>query len=141
MSSNQLQHPKVVSQAEWLTARRELLAKEKELTRQRDAVSAQRRELPWVQVEKDYVFDGPIGKQSLVDLFGDKSQLIVYHLMFGSDWKEACPSCSFFMDHVDGALVHLAQRDVAFAAVAQDGSLLVSDDGSNSLWRISYTGN
>ena len=118
MSKNQV-HPKIVSQAEWLAARKELLAKEKELTRQRDAVSARRRELPWVKVEKNYVFDGPNGKQSLADLFGDKNQLIVYHLMFGPEWKEACPSCSFIMDHTDGALVHLAQRDVAFAAISR----------------------
>jgi predicted dithiol-disulfide oxidoreductase (DUF899 family) len=118
MSKNQV-HPKIVSQTEWLAARKELLAKEKELTRQRDVISAQRRELRWVKVEKNYVFDGPNGKQSLADLFGDKNQLIVYHLMFGPEWKEACPSCSFIMDHTDGALVHLAQRDVAFAAISR----------------------
>src|SRR5579862_9763853 len=117
--SNQMQHPRVVSEAEWLTARKELLAKEKELTRQRDAVSAQRRELPWVKVEKNYVFDGPNGKQSLADLFGDKSQLIVYHFMFGPEWEEGCPSCSLNMDHTDATLVHLGQRDVAFTAISR----------------------
>ena len=113
------QHPRVVSQAEWLAARKELLQKEKELTHLKDAVSAERRELPWVKVEKNYVFDGPHGKVSLADLFDGKSQLIIYHFMFGPDWQEGCPSCSFNMDHTDGTLPHLAQRDVAFAAISR----------------------
>ena len=119
MSKNTVEHPKVVSEAEWLAARKELLSKEKELTRLRDQVSQQRRELPWVRVEKDYTFEGPNGKVKLADLFGGKSQLIVYHLMFGPDWQEGCPSCSFNMDHTDPALVHLGQRDVAFAAISR----------------------
>jgi predicted dithiol-disulfide oxidoreductase (DUF899 family) len=109
----------VVSQAEWLAARKELLRKEKELTRLRDEVSRQRRELPWVRLEKDYRFDGPNGKEKLADLFAGKSQLVVYHFMFGPDWQEGCPSCSFNMDHTDGALVHLAQRDVMFVAISR----------------------
>jgi predicted dithiol-disulfide oxidoreductase (DUF899 family) len=113
------QHPKVVSQTEWLAARKELLQKEKELTHLKDAVSAARRKLPWVKVEKNYVFDGPHGKVSLADLFDGKSQLIIYHFMFGPDWQEGCPSCSFNMDHTDGALPHLAQRDVSFAAISR----------------------
>jgi len=113
------QHPKVVSQAEWLAARKELLKKEKELTRQKDAISAERRQLPWVKVEKNYVFDGPNGKVTLVDLFDGKSQLVIYHFMFGPDWEEGCPSCSFNMDHTDGALPHLGQRDVSFAAISR----------------------
>jgi len=113
------QHPKVVSQTEWLAARKELLQKEKELTHLKDAVSAARRKLPWVKVEKNYVFDGPHGKVSLADLFAGKSQLIIYHFMFGPDWQEGCPSCSFNMDHTDGALPHLAQRDVSFAAISR----------------------
>jgi predicted dithiol-disulfide oxidoreductase (DUF899 family) len=119
MSKNTVEHPKVVSEAEWLAARKELLSKEKELTRLRDQVSQQRRELPWVRVEKDYTFEGPNGKVKLADLFGGKSQLIVYHFMFGPDWQEGCPSCSFNMDHTDPALVHLGQRDVAFAAISR----------------------
>src|SRR6266481_7470621 len=111
--------PRIVSQAEWLAARKELLRKEKEFTRLRDQLSRERRELPWEKVEKKYVFDGPGGKESLGDLFGGKSQLIIYHFMFGPEWKEGCPSCSFNMDHTDGALVHLAQRDVSFAAVSR----------------------
>ena len=108
-----------MSREEWLAARKELLAKEKRVTRERDALAAERRRLPWVKVEKNYVFDGPNGKVTLADLFDGKSQLIIYHLMFGPDWQEACPSCSFNMDHTDGALVHLAQRDVSFAAISR----------------------
>ena len=118
MSMTNTKRPRVVSEAEWLAARKELLAKEKALTRQRDAISAERRELPWVKVEKNYVFDGPDGKETLADLFRNKSQLVIYHFMFGPDWNEGCPSCSYNMDHIGGALVHLAQRDVAFTAVS-----------------------
>jgi predicted dithiol-disulfide oxidoreductase (DUF899 family) len=100
-------------------ARKKLLAKEKQLTRQRDAIAVERRQLPWVKVEKNYVFDSPSGKKTLADLFDGRSQLIVYHFMFGPEWQEGCPSCSFNMDHTDGALVHLAQRDVSFAAVSR----------------------
>lgn len=110
---------KVVSQADWLAARKELLRKEKEFTRLRDQLSRQRRELPWETVEKRYVFDSPKGKQSLSDLFGGKSQLIVYHFMSGPGWKEGCPSCSLLADTFDGAAVHLAQRDVNFVAVSR----------------------
>jgi predicted dithiol-disulfide oxidoreductase (DUF899 family) len=110
---------KVVSQQEWVEARKELLAAEKELTHLRDAIAAKRRELPWVKVEKNYIFDGPHGKLSLADLFQNRSQLIIYHFMFGPDWQEGCPSCSFGMDHTDGALPHLAQRDISFAAVSR----------------------
>jgi predicted dithiol-disulfide oxidoreductase (DUF899 family) len=119
MSSSTIENPKVVSREEWLAARKNLLAKEKQLTHERDALAEERRQLPWVRVEKNYVFDGPNGKVTLADLFAGKSQLIIYHLMFGPDWQEACPSCSFNMDHTDRALVHLAQRDVSFAAVSR----------------------
>lgn len=119
MSTHTIENPRIVSRDEWLAARKKLLAKEKQLTRQRDAVAAERRELPWVRVEKNYVFDSPSGKKTLAELFDGRSQLIVYHFMFGPDWKEGCPSCSFNMDHTDGALVHLAQRDVSFAAVSR----------------------
>jgi predicted dithiol-disulfide oxidoreductase (DUF899 family) len=109
---------KVVSREEWTKARKELLAKEKKNTRERDALAAERRALPWVKVEKNYVFDSPGGKKTLAELFDGRSQLIIYHFMFGPDWKEGCPSCSFLMDHTDPTLVHLAQRDVSFAAVS-----------------------
>ena len=110
---------KVVSRTEWIEARKDLLAKEKDFTRQRDAISAERRKLPWVKVEKEYVFDTPGGKKPLADLFGGKSQLIIYHFMFGPGWEEGCPSCSLLADHFDGSLVHLAHRDVNFLVVSR----------------------
>src|SRR5215831_14524387 len=109
----------VVSREEWLEARKAHLAKEKEFTRRRDELSRQRRELPWVKVEKNYVFDSPRGRETLADLFDGRSQLIVYHFMFGPDWQQGCPSCSFLADHIDGAGVHLAHRDVTLLAVSR----------------------
>ena len=103
---------KIVSNEEWLGARKDLLAKEKELTRLRDEISRMRRELPWERVEKEYVFDGPDGNESLGDLFDGRSQLIVYHFMFGPDWPEGCKSCSFLADHYDPSIIHLKQREV-----------------------------
>jgi predicted dithiol-disulfide oxidoreductase (DUF899 family) len=119
MSTNTIENPKIVSREEWLVARKKLLAKEKQLTHDRDAIAAERRQLPWVKVEKNYVFDSPSGKKTLAELFDGKNQLIIYHFMFGPDWKEGCPSCSLNMDHTDGALMHLAQRDVSFAAISR----------------------
>jgi len=109
----------VVSHPEWLAARKELLKKEKEFSRLRDELSRQRREMPWERVEKQYVFDGTNGKQTLADLFGGRSQLVVYHFMFGPGWKEGCPSCSFLADTFDGAVPHLAARDTAFAVISR----------------------
>ena len=114
-----MQAHKIVSRDEWLVARKAHLAEEKAFTRARDALSRKRRELPWVKVDKAYAFDGPNGKETLADLFGDKSQLIVYHFMLGPDWEEGCPSCSLLADHFDGAATHLAQRDVAFVVVSR----------------------
>jgi predicted dithiol-disulfide oxidoreductase (DUF899 family) len=94
-----MQPHKIVSEKEWLAARKDLLAKEKEFTQARDALSAGRRALPWVKVEKPYIFDTPQGKKSLAELFGGKSQLIVYHFMLGPGWEEGCPSCSYLADH------------------------------------------
>jgi predicted dithiol-disulfide oxidoreductase (DUF899 family) len=119
MATSTIENPTIVPREEWLIARKNLLAKEKRLTRERDALAVERRQLPWVKVDKNYVFDSPDGNKTLADLFDGKSQLIVYHFMFGPEWNEGCPSCSFNMDHTDGALVHLAQRDVAFAAVSR----------------------
>jgi len=113
-----MQHA-IVSQDDWLKARKQLLAKEKEFTRARDQLSAARRALPWVKVDKNYVFDSPGGKESLSDLFGGKSQLIIYHFMLGPGWVQGCPSCSFLADHFDGALIHLAQRDATLAVVSR----------------------
>ncbi len=114
-----MQPPKIVSEEEWLAARKALLAKEKAFTRERDALSAERRALPWVKVDKSYVFDGPDGKETLAQLFGDRSQLLVYHFMFGPDWTEGCPSCSFWADNYDNAVVHLRHRDVALVAISR----------------------
>jgi predicted dithiol-disulfide oxidoreductase (DUF899 family) len=114
----QLEHP-VVSQAEWLAARKDFLAKEKEFTRLRDELSRQRRELPWEKIEKTYVFDGPNGKETLTDFFDGRSQLIVYHFMLGPGWKEGCPSCSYLADHFDGMTIHLAHRDVTLVVVSR----------------------
>jgi predicted dithiol-disulfide oxidoreductase (DUF899 family) len=104
---------------EWLAARKELLVKEKELTRLRDRLSAERRALPWVRVEKEYVFDGPSGKVTLADLFDGRSQLFVKHFMLGPGQPGQCVGCSFEVDHVEGVLVHLENHDVSYAAVAR----------------------
>jgi len=114
-----MNRPKIVSQDEWLAARKQHLTKEKEFTRLRDQLSAERRSLPWVQVEKNYVFEGPNGNETLADLFNGRSQLIVYHFMFGLGWGEGCPSCSFLSDHIDGATVHLAHRDATLLAISR----------------------
>jgi len=110
---------KVVSKDEWRKARIALLAKEKALTHQHDELARERRELPCVKVEQAYTFDGPRGKLSLADLFDGRNQLVVYHFMLGPDWQEGCPSCSYLMDHLDGAIVHLQARDVTLALVSR----------------------
>ncbi len=111
--------PRIASREEWLAARRELLAEEKELTRRRDALSTRRRELPMVEVEKDYVFTGPEGEGRLVDLFEGRSQLIVGHFMFDPDWEDGCPSCSAGAAEVaPGLLEHLHVRDTTLAYVS-----------------------
>jgi predicted dithiol-disulfide oxidoreductase (DUF899 family) len=119
MTTNLIEHSNVVSRAEWLAARKELLLKEKQLTRQRDEIDRQRRALPWVKVDKSYIFDGPGGPQSLADLFAHRSQLIVSHFMLGPGWKEGCVGCSFRSDHVDGALVHLQHHDVSLVTISR----------------------
>jgi predicted dithiol-disulfide oxidoreductase (DUF899 family) len=109
----------VVSRDEWRAARKELLSKEKALTRARDALSAERRRLPVVKVDEPYVFDTPGGSRTLAELFGGRSQLIVYHFMMGPGWSEGCPSCSLLADHIDASLVHLAARDVTLVAASR----------------------
>lgn len=109
----------VVSEAEWLEARRALLAEEKAWTRERDRLSEKRRALPWVKVEKNYVFDGAEGPVSLADLFDGRSQLIVYHFMFGPGWEEGCPGCSLLSDQVDGSRQHFEHNDVSYVAVSR----------------------
>ncbi|MCJ9672734.1 MULTISPECIES: thioredoxin family protein [unclassified Neorhizobium] len=109
----------VVSPEEWLKARLDLLAAEKEFTRQRDALTRRRMAMPWERVEKPYRFEGPDGELSLEDLFDGRSQLIVYHFMFGPDWEEACKSCSFWADNFNGIPIHLNHRDVTFVAISR----------------------
>jgi predicted dithiol-disulfide oxidoreductase (DUF899 family) len=109
----------VVSRDEWVSARKALLAKEKEFTKLRDDLSQKRRELPWTAVTKTYSFDGPKGKESLADLFEGRSQLVVYHFMFGPDWEAGCPHCSFWADNFDPIVVHLKERDVTMVAVSR----------------------
>jgi predicted dithiol-disulfide oxidoreductase (DUF899 family) len=110
---------RIVSQAEWTKERKALLAREKEVTKLNDQVAVERRALPWVRVEKNYEFEGPDGKQTLSDLFGENSQLIVYHFMFAPGWKEGCAGCSFLADHIYGANLHLAHHDVTLLAVSR----------------------
>jgi predicted dithiol-disulfide oxidoreductase (DUF899 family) len=118
MTATQSRH-KVVSKEEWLAARIAHLAAEKEFTRRRDELSRQRRELPWERVEKNYVFECPNGPETLAELFAGRSQLIIYHFMLGPNWEEGCKCCSFLADHFDAAQIHLAHRDVTFAAVSR----------------------
>lgn len=116
--ATQVKQHSVVSHEDWIAARKILLNKEKEFTRQRDEISRLRRELPWEKVQKRYEFEGPEGKLSLAELFGTRSQLVVYHFMLGPGWKEGCPSCSYLADHFDGMTIHLANRDVMFAVIS-----------------------
>jgi predicted dithiol-disulfide oxidoreductase (DUF899 family) len=138
METIAIKSPKVVSREEWLEARKALLVQEKELTRRRDELTRQRRELPWVKVEKSYVFDTAEGKKSLAELFGDKSQLLVYHFMFGPDWEEGCPSCSFLSDHIDGANWHLPERDVRLLAVSRAPLAKIEKFKKRMGWRFDW---
>lgn len=130
-------HP-TVSRDEWLAARQDLLAKEKEFSRQRDALSAARRELPWFKLEKEYVFEGGDGKQTLAELFDGRSQLIVYHFMLGPGWEQGCPSCSFLADHFDGAVVHLAHRDASFVVVSRAPLAEIETFQKRMGWRFKW---
>jgi predicted dithiol-disulfide oxidoreductase (DUF899 family) len=114
-----IENRKVVSPGEWLTARKKLLAKEKKFSKLRDELALERRKLPWVRIEKNYVFEGPSGRVSLADLFCGKSQLIIYHFMFGPGWKDGCPHCSFWADHYDSVNLHIGQRDTSFAVISR----------------------
>jgi predicted dithiol-disulfide oxidoreductase (DUF899 family) len=114
-----MQTTKAVSREEWLEARRQLLEREKEFTRMRDALGEERRKLPWVKVDKEYSFDSVGGRLGLADLFDDASQLIVYHFMYGPDWEEGCPSCSFWADNFNGIDIHLKHRDISLVAVSR----------------------
>jgi predicted dithiol-disulfide oxidoreductase (DUF899 family) len=127
-----------VSREDWLAARKQHLAKEKEFTRLRDQLSAERRELPWVRVEKSYVFEGPDGEETLADLFDGRSQLLVYHFMFGPGWEQGCPSCSFVSDHIDGANWHLPQRDVTLLAVSRAPLAQIEAFKARMGWRFKW---
>jgi len=116
--TNTVNHP-VVSSDRWIAARKALLARERELTHLRDQIARERRALPWVRIEKRYVFDTAEGQRTLADLFEGRRQLLVQHFMFGPGWEQGCPSCSFMADHSDGMNVHLAHRDVTFLAISR----------------------
>jgi predicted dithiol-disulfide oxidoreductase (DUF899 family) len=129
---------KVVSHSEWMAARQELLRKEKEFTRLRAQMSEQQRALPWEAVDKSYAFDGADGRETLSDLFGGRSQLIVFHFMFGPDSSAGCPHCSFWADNFDGAIVHLAQRDVTMVAVSRAPYAKLADYRQRMGWRFKW---
>lgn len=128
----------VVTRDEWLEKRRELLAREKEFTRARDELSRQRRDLPWVKVEKRYLFDGPNGAESLADLFDGRSQLAVYHFMYPPDWEEGCLHCSFWADHYDGMQSHLEHRDVTFVVVSRAPLAKIAEFQSRMGWKFKW---
>src|SRR6476620_8774545 len=114
-----IQAPEVVTHGEWISRRAAFLAKEKEFTRLRNELTKERSELPWEEITRSYVFEGPTGKKTLAELFGNKSQLIIYHFMFDPAWDAGCKSCSFVADNFDGSTVHLAARDTAFAVISR----------------------
>ena len=130
-------HP-VVSREQWLAARTAFLAEEKKFSRVRDDLNRKRRELPWERVEEEYVFDGPNGRETLADLFGKKSQLIIYHFMFAPEWDEGCPHCSFWADHFDSAGIHLPQRDSAFAAISRAPAAKIEAFKKRMGWRFKW---
>jgi predicted dithiol-disulfide oxidoreductase (DUF899 family) len=127
-----------VSAEEWNAARVQLLIQEKKLTRLRDQVNAKRQEMPWVKIEKTYKFDGPNGKETLGDLFGGRSQLVIRHFMFGPDWEEGCVGCSFWSDHLDGALVHLEHHDVSVVVVSRAPLTKIETFRQRMGWRFKW---
>ncbi len=129
---------RVVSPKEWLAARKRLLVKEKKFSKQRDQLNRQRRELPWVKVEKEYVFDTPQGRRTLAQLFGTRSQLIVYHFMFGPGWKDGCPHCSFWADHYDSVNHHLGQRDTTLVVVSRAPLKEIQPFKKRMGWRFNW---
>lgn len=128
----------VVNRAEWIKARQALLNREKQFMQERDALSAARRQLPWIKVEKEYSFEGDKGKHSLADLFEGKSQLIVSHFMFGDDWDEGCPSCSFWADGFNGAVNHLRARDASFITVSTAPYASIAAYKTRMGWNFSW---
>jgi len=133
-----MERPKVVTRAEWLAARKQHLNKEKQFTRLRDQLSAERRGLPWVRLDQPYVFEGAQGKVAFADLFDGRSQLIVYHFMLAPDWEAGCKSCSYLADHFDGSLVHLAHRDVTLVAVSRAPFAKIAAFKERMGWRFNW---
>jgi predicted dithiol-disulfide oxidoreductase (DUF899 family) len=133
-----MQHNSVVTREEWLAARRALLLKEKEATRLRDAINAERLALPWVEVEKAYVFETQAGPKTLADLFGDHSQLVIYHFMLGPDWTAGCTGCSFLADHFDGTLPHLENHDVTLMVVSRAPLQAIEAYKARMGWRFPW---
>ena len=133
-----MDQPRIVTRDEWVTARRELLSKEKAMTRAHDALSAERRRLPMVRVVKPYEFDTPAGRKTLSELFDGRTQLMIYHFMMGPDWTEGCASCSFLADHIDGSVVHLAHRDVTLIAVSRAPLASLEDFRKRMGWRFTW---
>ena len=138
MSASNVASRRIVSRSEWLEQRKALLAKEKEFTRLGDQLASEKRSLPWVKVVKDYVFDGPEGRVKLADLFGDKSQLIIYHFMFGPDWEQGCPTCSIVADNLDPNVIHLEHRDVAVVVVSRTPLSKIDDFKTRMGWRFKW---
>ena len=119
MSQVSTETHRVVSRDQWVAERKALLAREKELTRLRYDIARERRALPWVRIDKNYIFDAPEGRRTLAELFGGRRQLLVQHFMLAPGWEQGCPSCSYMADHTDGMTVHLAHRDVTFVAISR----------------------
>lgn len=130
--------PAVADQTDWLNARRQLLNAEKRHTHARDELAARRRELPWLEVQDDYPLTGPDGPMRLEELFGDHPQLVVYHFMYGHDWEEGCPICSFWADSFDGIAPHLAHRSTAFAVVSNAGVEQLHEYRSRMGWSFPW---
>jgi predicted dithiol-disulfide oxidoreductase (DUF899 family) len=137
-TASALQDHDVVSHDEWIAARKALLAEEKQFTHRREELARRRRALPWEKVEKEYVFDGPKGKESLSDLFDGRSQLIVYHFMFAPEDDQGCPICSFWADHYDATLVHLNHRDVSFAVISRARLAKIEAFKKRMGWRFKW---
>ena len=137
MPQNETALPKIVSRDEWLIARAEHLTHEKELTRSRDRVTAERRRLPMVKIEKDYIFDGPEGKRSLIDLFESRRQLIVYHFMFDPAWDKGCPGCTGYVDAI-GDLTMLNERDTSFALISRAPLAKLEAYKTTKGWNVSW---
>jgi predicted dithiol-disulfide oxidoreductase (DUF899 family) len=137
MATNTMALPKVVSRDEWLAARRKLLDKEKALSRERDTLNAERRRLPMVRIDSDYIFESPAGKARLLDLFDGRRQLIIYHFMFDPTWEEGCPQCSFLVDNI-GCLAHLRARDTSLALVSRAPSTKIEPFKKRMGWTLPW---